>query len=151
MQQVLNKTYLLVCVFSFSLLVCLLGAFVLRSDFSFSSYSPKALEPHMKKELVTQSCPTLCRPRRLQPTRLLCLWDSPGKNTGVGCHALFYGIFLTLGVELRTPMLRADSLPSELPGKPQYTFTDLHSQLLFDSTLSMNHRGSAAYFPMQIN
>ena len=28
------------------------------------------------------------RPHRWQPTRLLCLWDSPGKNTGVGCHFL---------------------------------------------------------------
>ena len=26
------------------------------------------------------------RPHRQQPTRLLCLWDSPRKNTGVGCH-----------------------------------------------------------------
>ena len=34
-----------------------------------------------------QSCPTL-RPHRLQPTRLLHPWDSPGKNTGVGCHFL---------------------------------------------------------------
>ena len=24
----------------------------------------------------------------LEPTRFLCPWDSPGKNTGVGCHAL---------------------------------------------------------------
>ena len=29
------------------------------------------------------------------PTRLLCPWDSPGKNTAVGCHALLQGIFLT--------------------------------------------------------
>ena len=35
------------------------------------------------------------RPHGLQPTRLLCPWDSPGKNTGVGCHALFQGIFPT--------------------------------------------------------
>ena len=28
------------------------------------------------------------RPHRRQPTRLCCLWDSPGKNTGVGCHCL---------------------------------------------------------------
>ena len=28
------------------------------------------------------------RPHRRQPTRLPCLWDSPGKNTGVGCHFL---------------------------------------------------------------
>ena len=27
-------------------------------------------------------------PQRWQPTRLPCLWDSPGKNTGVGCHFL---------------------------------------------------------------
>ena len=34
---------------------------------------------------------------RLQPARLLCPWGSPGKNTGVGCHALLRGIFLTQG------------------------------------------------------
>ena len=28
------------------------------------------------------------RPHRGQPTRLPCPWDSPGKNTGVGCHFL---------------------------------------------------------------
>ena len=28
------------------------------------------------------------RPHRRQPTRLPCPWDSPGKNTGVGCHFL---------------------------------------------------------------
>ena len=33
------------------------------------------------------SCLTL-RPHRRQPTRLPCPWDSPGKNTGVGCHFL---------------------------------------------------------------
>ena len=35
-----------------------------------------------------QSCPTLCDPIRRQPTRLPRPWDSPGKNTGVGCHFL---------------------------------------------------------------
>ena len=34
-----------------------------------------------------QSCPTLCDPR-WQLTRLPCPWDSPDKNTGVGCHFL---------------------------------------------------------------
>ena len=37
------------------------------------------------------------RPHGLQRTRLLCPWDSLGKNTGVGCHALFQGIFPTQG------------------------------------------------------
>ena len=32
-----------------------------------------------------------------QPTRLLCPWDFPGKNTGVGCHSLLQGIFVTQG------------------------------------------------------
>ena len=36
-------------------------------------------------------------PHRLWPTRLLCPWDFPGKNTGVGCHFLLQGIFLTKG------------------------------------------------------
>ena len=35
-----------------------------------------------------ESRPTLCN-----STRLLCLWESPGKNTGVGCHFLLLGIF----------------------------------------------------------
>ena len=51
------------------------------------------------KELVAQSCPTLwdsmdCLScvqlfgtHGLQPTRLLCPWDPPGKNTGMGCHS----------------------------------------------------------------
>ena len=37
----------------------------------------------------------------LQPVRLLCLWDSPGKNAGVGCHFLLQGIFLTQGLNPR--------------------------------------------------
>ena len=36
------------------------------------------------------SCP-------LSSARLLCPWDSPGKNTGVGCHFFLQGIFLTQG------------------------------------------------------
>ena len=36
-----------------------------------------------------QLCLTLCNPiDGWQPTRLRCPWDSPGKNTGVGCHFL---------------------------------------------------------------
>ena len=37
------------------------------------------------------------RPHGLQPARLLCPWGSPGKNTGVDCHAHLPGIFLTQG------------------------------------------------------
>ena len=37
------------------------------------------------------------RPHGLQSTRLLCPWDFPGKNTGVGCHFLLQGISPTQG------------------------------------------------------
>ena len=35
------------------------------------------------------------RPYGLYPTRPLCPWDSPGKNSGLGCHALLQGIYMT--------------------------------------------------------
>jgi len=40
------------------------------------------------------------RPYGLHLASLLCPCDSPGKNTGVGCHALLQGIFPTQGVNL---------------------------------------------------
>ena len=54
------------------------------------------------------------QPHGLQPDRLLCPWDSLGKNTGVGCHFLLQGIFPTQGSNPRLPCLldwQADSLP----------------------------------------
>ena len=44
------------------------------------------------------------------PASLLCPWNSPGKNTGVGCHP-------DPGMDSRSPALKADSLLSEPPGK----------------------------------
>ena len=38
--------------------------------------------------LVAQSCLILCDPHGLQPIGPLCPWDFPGKDTGVGWHAL---------------------------------------------------------------
>ena len=46
------------------------------------------------KVLVAQSGLTLCDPWTVA-TSLLCPQDFPGKNTGVGCHSLLQGIFLT--------------------------------------------------------
>ena len=37
------------------------------------------------------------QPTRLLPIKLLCPWDYPSKNTGVGCHFLPQGIFPTQG------------------------------------------------------
>ena len=63
--------------------------------------------------LFATSCPTLYG--------LLCPWDFPGKNTGVNCHFLLQGIFLTQGLNLRLLGLlhwQASSLPPAPPGKP---------------------------------
>ena len=52
----------------------------------------------------------------------LCPWDSPGKNTGVDCHALFQGIFPTQELSLYLLCFlhwQAGSLPLVAPGKPQ--------------------------------
>ena len=43
-----------------------------------------------------QSCPTLCNPVDCSPPGS-SVWASPGKNTGVGCHAHLQGIFLIQG------------------------------------------------------
>ena len=51
------------------------------------------------------------RPYGLQPARLLCLCDSPGKNTGVSCPVLLPGIFPTRGSNLRLLHWQVDSLP----------------------------------------
>ena len=68
-----------------------------RSDFILKNTSEKKEKEHCVA--YSNICPyCLCsvmsdslKPCRLQPTRLLCLWDSPGKKSGVGCHFLLQG------------------------------------------------------------
>ena len=81
------------------------------SDFTFTfkfrrggpySFSSSLKEPfpllweHQNSQLALSNGNSL-RPHGLQPVRLFCPWDSPGKNTGVGCHALLQGILPTQG------------------------------------------------------
>ena len=74
-------------------------------------------------------CPTLCNPMdRSLPVSwtVLSPWSSPGKNTGVGCHALLQGIFLTQGSNPRLKCLlhwQEDSLALAPPGKPKSFYT----------------------------
>ena len=60
-----------------------------------------------------QSCPALCNP--MDPARLLCPWDFPGKNIGVGCYFLLQGTFLTQKLNLGLLPCR-QTLPTELWG-----------------------------------
>ena len=54
----------------------------------------------------------------LWPHGLYSPWNSPGQNTGVGSLSLLQGIFPTQGSNTRSTALQANSLPSELWGKP---------------------------------
>ena len=60
--------------------------------------TPEAFHLEMCCCLITKSCLTLLQPHGL--LGFLCPWDFPGKNTGVGCHFLFQGIFPTQGLHL---------------------------------------------------
>ena len=71
----------------------------------------------------------LLGPHGLWPTRLLCPWDFPGKNTRVGCHSLLQGIFLTQGSnphrrclhwQASSSALSHLGSPAKLPGKTKY-------------------------------
>ena len=85
------------------------------------------------------------RPYGLQPTRLLCPWESLGKNTEVGHHFLLQGIFLTRGPNpclLHLLHWQVDSLPVSHQGSP------IHSSLYHVLCLSLNH--FAAHVSMSI-
>ena len=71
------------------------------------------------------------RPYGLQLTRLFCPWDAPGKDTGVGCHFLLQGIFLTQGSNPGLLCLlhwQVGSLPLAPPGKPYVSMVDVFSR-----------------------
>ena len=65
------------------------------------------------KVLVTQSCPTLCDPMDCSPPGSSVHGDSPGKDTGVDCHALLQGI-LTLNAKWKYIKLTEDNIEENL-------------------------------------
>ena len=57
------------------------------------------------------------RPHRWQPTRPHCPWDSPGKNTGVGCHFLLQCMKVKSKSEVAQLCLTlSDPMDCSLPG-----------------------------------
>ena len=80
--------------------------------------------------LVARSCLTLLWLHGQQPTGLLCPWDFPGKNTGVGCRFLLQGIFPTQGLNLCLLHWQADSLLVSPPGKPKIWIQICYSSAL---------------------
>src|SRR5574337_949145 len=66
--------------------------------------------------LVAQSCPILCDPMDCSPDRLLCPWGFSRQEYWSGLPCPPPGDLPNPGIELRSPTLQADSLPSELSG-----------------------------------
>ena len=69
--------------------------------------------------LITQLCPTLWGPMDCSPPGSSAHGDSPGKNTGMSCHALLQGILPNRGIEPRCPTLQMNT--AKPPGKPKNT------------------------------
>ena len=72
------------------------------------------------QDLVAQSCPTLCDPMDHSPPGSSVNGDSPGKNTGVGCHALLQGICPTLGLNPGLPHCRQIIYHLSHQGSPSF-------------------------------
>ena len=66
----------------------------LKITYIFEKWSVKLILHDMNglRFYNDQTCPTLCNP---MDHRLFCPWNFLGKNTGVGCHSAFQGIFLS--------------------------------------------------------
>ena len=76
----------------------------------------------------------LCGPHRRQPTRLPCPWDSPGKNTGVGCHFLLQCVKVKSLSHVRvlaTPWTAAYQAPLSMDFPGQSTGVGCHRLLRY--------------------
>ena len=89
--------------------------------------SNSILKKHVRaRAKLLQLYLTLCDPTDCEPTRFLYPWDSPDKNTGVGCQALLQGIFPTQGSNpqflclLRWHLVLLPRAPSGKPFKNTY-------------------------------
>ena len=86
-----------------------IGTLVVTND-----RNPAAAAAAAAKSL--QACPTL-QPHRRQPTRLPSSWDSPGKNTGVGCQFLLQCMEVKSESEVAQSCLTSsDPMDCSLPG-----------------------------------
>ena len=96
-----NYLCLLACSLRTSMLI-LHAVFIMLSLLIFYSYF---------KVLGAQSCLTLCDPMDCSLAGSSVHGDSPGRNTGMGCHAHLQGIFPTQGSNLGLPNCRQIILP----------------------------------------
>ena len=93
--------------------------------------------------LVSQLCPTLCNPMDCRPPGSSVRGGFPGKSTGVGCHFLLQGIFLTQGLNPGLLHCRWILLPSEAPGKHLWSLiSDLCFRGIYFKLMAVEHGGA---------
>ena len=102
--------------------------------------------------LFAQLCLALWDTMDCSPPGSFVHGDSPGKNTGVGCHCPSPGHLPNPGIKPRSPALQVDSLPSETPGRPMNTEVGSLSFLqgIFptqESNWNLLHCGQILYQP----
>ena len=76
------------------------------------------------------------------------IWNSPGKNTGVGCHFLLQGIFLTQGSNPGLPHCRHDFSPAEPLGKLGSVVVKVLITMLLISTRNLSTVPLSAQFSL---
>ena len=94
-------------------------------------YLPNAyilFNPHesVSHSVMSNSLP----PHGMQPTRVLCPWDFPGKSTGAGCHFFLQGIFLTQGSHRSLPSCRQILYHLSHQGNPMTLTLFIHSKTI---------------------
>ena len=99
------------------------------------------------------------QPHGLQPTRLLCPWNSLGRNCGAGCHSLLWGIFPTRGWNLGLPYCRQVLYHLSHQGSPAWPHAQLRIGGIYDfkrkkscgrttdNLYSVSSKQSLLYFP----
>ena len=70
------------------------------------------------------------QPHGLKPARLLCAWNFPGRNTGVGYNFLLHGLFLTQGLNPHLLHWQEGPLPLAPPGKTSVHFSSVTQSCL---------------------
>ena len=90
--------------------------------------------------LVAQSCLTLCNPMDCSPPGSSVCGDSPGKNTGLGCHALLRGILPTQGSNPGLLQCRWILYQLSYPGSPPSSV----SQFLLPNSVPLSTPGPGA-------
>ena len=89
------------------------------------------------------------RPHRRQPTRLPRPWDSPGKNTGVGCHFLLQCMKVKTESEVAQLCLTlSDPMDCSLPGSSVHGICQAHH--ISTEIFSVSHVERVVIIPLLI-